>query len=83
MKGRINFGGFLSEPLKVVIAICLTTLLATSSYANETASAIRGVVTDGGGAGIEGATVTVVSDTTALTRAQSRLILPTRLVLIN
>ncbi|MBO6700869.1 MAG: hypothetical protein JJ921_00915 [Pseudomonadales bacterium] len=55
MKSRTNFGGFLSEPLKVVVAIFLTTLLATASYANETSSAIRGVVTDGGGAGIEGA----------------------------
>ncbi|MBO6655544.1 MAG: carboxypeptidase regulatory-like domain-containing protein [Pseudomonadales bacterium] len=68
MKSRTNFGGFLSEPLKVVVAIFMTTLLATASYANETSSAIRGVVTDGGGAGIEGATVTVVSDSTALTR---------------
>lgn len=55
--------------LKYIFAICLTTLLAHSAVANETSSAIRGFVTDGSGSGLSGATVTIVSETTALTRS--------------
>ncbi len=68
MNHRFSLSGRIFDPLKFVIAICLSSLIAATSYANETASAIRGVVTDGSGAGIAGATVTIVSDTTALTR---------------
>jgi len=67
MKGPLSFGAFAGS-MKFFLAVCLTSLLSVASYANETASAIRGVVTDGSGAGISGATVTIVSDTTALTR---------------
>lgn len=68
MKVRLSLAASAVESLKYILAICITTLLSTSAMANETSSAIRGVVTDGTGSGISGATVTIVSESTSRTR---------------
>ena len=64
-----SFGACAAESLKYVLAICMAALLAANAFGNDTASAIRGLVTDGSGEGISGATVTIISDTTSLTRS--------------
>ena len=68
MKVRHSPGACVAGSLKYILVICMTALPASNAFANETASAIRGMVTDGSGAGISGATVTVISETTSLTR---------------
>ena len=68
MKVRHSPGACIAGSLKYMLVICMTALPASNAFANETASAIRGMVTDGSGAGISGATVTVISETTSLTR---------------